>query len=101
MGWRAQWGTDFFVFPDWGIYHGGDPHWLTGKDYAIGMSLKLFDRHNKLIIDWDPDEPQWWITGFNPQYQGVVAEELTALYKLDFPDRSGFFEELYKKMGCQ
>jgi RHS repeat-associated protein len=84
-----------------GIYHGGDPHWLTGTNYRIEMSMKLYDQDDKVLIDWEPgpDEPQWWINGFNPKYPDLLAKNLRAFYRLKLSDIPGFFEAFYKEWG--
>ncbi|MDD3173817.1 MAG: hypothetical protein PHF63_09180 [Herbinix sp.] len=68
-----------------GIYYGGEPHWLTGTKYAMPMTLTLYQNEEQLFY-WAPDEDNWWITGFdtNPANEGVLAEELTAVFTIDF-----------------
>ena len=68
-----------------GIYYGGGPHWFVDTSLAQPMALWL-DYNGANIITYIPDEYTWWITGFNPYYQNVKANELTATYAIRFLD---------------
>lgn len=62
----------------------------------------LSDSNNKLITHWAPEEPNWWITSFDPSRKGKSAkpENLTAMFFLDFSteDRDkGMFKAFQKK----
>lgn len=80
-----------------GIYYGGGPKWKTGTQYAIPMTLQLIDNESGKQFFWDPgsDNPQWWITGFDPSNQGVLASNLTAIYTLDFSGDTGMYYAFY------
>ncbi|MBE7024223.1 MAG: DUF4474 domain-containing protein [Clostridia bacterium] len=67
-----------------GIYYGGGPHWKADRALAFPMALNL--RHNTYgtVVNYYATEPHWWITGFNPQYQTVQADDMTAVYTVDF-----------------
>lgn len=47
------------------------------------MTLKL-DFKGSNIIDWKPDQTQWWITGFNSHYQKKNRDDLKATYTVTF-----------------
>ncbi|WP_442945430.1 RHS repeat-associated core domain-containing protein [Oceanirhabdus sp. W0125-5] len=47
------------------------PHWLVDQSLALPMSLTLKDNNENTIIDYNPKENQWWITGFNPKFKDV------------------------------
>ena len=64
-----------------GIYHGGGPHWLVDTDLAVDMSMTLSYK-GESIINYSTNT--WWITGFNPAYQNVRAEDLVATYTITF-----------------
>ena len=80
-----------------GLYYGGGPHWKTGTDYALPMTLQLLDANGNVLVSWAPDEANWWITGFNPQQQYVAASTLTAIYTIDFSSTPDMFESFYAK----
>ena len=47
------------------------------------------------IYNWSPTAPQWWITGFNPEYVGKV--DVTKYVMIGTVDFSGR-EEMYKSL---
>lgn len=63
------------------------------KAISMPMTLELY-YDGELIIDYDPgeDNPQWWITGFNPDsaYYDCDVDKLTAVYTIHFDDRELF-----------
>ena len=71
-----------------GIYYGGEPHWQVDENLAMPMSLDLSYK-GKNIISYK--ETTWWVTGFNPNYLNVQAEDLTATYTLDFSCCPGMY----------
>ena len=71
---------------DLGIYYGGDSHWFVDKSLAIDFGLYLY-YNGKKIISYTPHKGQWWITGFNPNYQNISAESLTASFTILFPSQ--------------
>jgi hypothetical protein len=56
------------------------------------MSMTLSDQDDKVLIDWKPDKPQWWINGFNPKYQDLLACNLTATFTVDFSVNKGMYK---------
>lgn len=67
------------------------PHWLVDTDLALPMTMELRNNEGELIASYSPDEPQWWITSFNPYYQKVQACTLTATYTVDFSNSKGMY----------
>jgi RHS repeat-associated protein len=65
-----------------GIYHGGGPHWKTGKDYSMTMSIKLEDK-NGVIFERNSNKDTWWVTGFDYARKGN-PKKMTATYTLNF-----------------
>ena len=45
------------------------------------MSMKLYYQGNEII---DYSATTWWLTGFNPAYQNVMASDLTVAYTITF-----------------
>jgi len=68
-----------------GIYYGGEPHWLINTDLAMKMTMDLY-LGDKKIASWAPDENNWWITSFVPEYQNVSAADITAIITVTFSD---------------
>ena len=58
-----------------GIYRNFGFHRFVDKSLAMKMKMYVcYD--NKVIIQYEPEEKQWWITGFNPAYQNVMESDL-------------------------
>ena len=79
-------------------------HWLVDNNLAMPMTLKL-DHKGHRIIDYDPkvDDPEgqqkkkWWVTSFNPEEQGVKADNLFVTYTVDFKDNPEMFDDFYNE----
>jgi hypothetical protein len=61
---------------------------------------------NELVLDYKrtenvfayyPGAPQWWTTGFNPDYQNVNADDLYAKGRMDFSARPDLFDAFYNE----
>ena len=68
-------------------------HWLAATKDAMKMQLRL-TYNSMTIIDHNPKERQWWITGFNPYYQNVRSDCLKATFKVKFHN-AGMFKAFY------
>ncbi len=73
------------------------PQWDTDITLAMPMTLKL-SYNGTDIINYDPgaSNPQWWITGFNPEYKDKAAQELTATFTVDFKDKVDLYNAFIK-----
>ena len=63
------------------------PHWNVNKDLAMKMSLRVYYNGNSIIY-YAPEEKQWWITGFNPNYKNVTTSQLTVTIKVTFNSKT-------------
>ncbi len=72
-----------------GIYYGGPYHWFVDTNLSMFMTLELKYNGKQIISHY---ERTWWITGFNPKYLYVSADELQATYTVTFDDKN-----MYKK----
>jgi hypothetical protein len=71
-------------------------HWLVDStNLTFPMSLNL-SYNGEEIIDYNPIDRQWWITGFNPEYKDVAAGELTATFTVDFAGRESMYHDFIK-----
>lgn len=70
-----------------GIYYGGGEHWFVDKSLAMNMTMTL-KYNGKTIISYSTKT--WWITGFNPKYLNVSANNLTAIFTVTF-NSAGMF----------
>ena len=60
------------------------------------MKLNLYNKCNgniDTIFKWEPFEKQWWITGFNPEYEPVVENQVM-IGTLDLSEH----EDMYNKL---
>jgi len=80
-----------------GIYKGGEPHWDTAVDDALPMTLALYDKDGNTILVYDPTDPQWWITGFDPMTQGEEADDLEVIGSIDFSSNPELWIAFEKK----
>ena len=65
------------------IYRGSSGHRTVDTRLAMRMSM-MVDYNGEQIINYFPSEKQWWITGFNPKYQNVKANDLTVTFGIQF-----------------
>lgn len=79
-----------------GIYYNGGPHWYTGTQYAMPMTLSLKDKEGNTIYDWQPQENNWWCTGFNPMYQNVRDSDLIVSGSINFTNYPKMYEAFKK-----
>ena len=64
----------------------------VNREYSVDMTLELYHDSNgdgifsddEQLYKNEPDELQWWITGFDPLVQNVKAEDLQAVTTIDF-----------------
>ena len=79
------------------------PHWKADKSNAMSMTLSVeytdpMSGLTSSVLNYAPTDPQWWVTGFNPRYQGVDANNLTAVYSVAF-NTTTMYNDFYKKYG--
>ena len=82
-----------------GIYYGGGPHWNAATSNVMDMTLSLIYDGQTIITH---SQTTWWITGFNSNYLGISADELTAIYTIYFPSKAmydSFYETWYRETG--
>jgi len=87
-----------------GLYDDPDLHWgLTHwecVDFNLPMTLNLYYYGGENDIDdifcWAPDSPQWWITGFNPDYMTVNKQDMVVLGSVDCTGCPGMYASLKK-----
>jgi RHS repeat-associated protein len=89
-----------------GIYtKGALGTWKAGTNDTLDMTLNLYmsDNNNDKLYDnenifrYAPDEPQWWITGFNPDVIGAKAEDLLVTAYIDFSDRPDLWDAVMEE----
>jgi len=65
-------------------------------DFELPMTLGLYNYYGENDIDclfnWAPTVKQWWITGFNPEYDEPKCNNMVVIGSIDF----GGKEEMYE-----
>lgn len=87
-----------------GIYYGDGYHVNSATDTNLHMTLSLYDKESgKLIFTYNPQDPQWWITGFNPKYQDMDYHDLEVQGSINFSENpelwDAFYNEYKKESG--
>lgn len=68
-------------------------HFFTAPELAMPMQLTLTSSDKTIqYFDYYPSDNQWWITGFNPQFQDVYAHEMIMTLTINFSSRPDLFE---------
>ena len=63
------------------------------------MTLRLEDTSGNVIYDWQPDENNWWCTGFNPAYEDYNVKDLISTGTIDFSQHTYMWESF--KESCK
>lgn len=61
------------------------------------MTLSLFNSYGdrvENVFSWVPNQKQWWITGFNPNYTEPNPEIMTIINSVDFSENEGMYYAL-------
>ncbi len=83
-----------------GIYYGDDYHVNSATDTNLYMSIALYDkRTGEQIFTYNPSDAQWWITGFNPEYQDYYQGDLVVQGSIDFSQEPEMWEAFVDKYG--
>ncbi len=73
-----------------GIYRGSAGHRIVDTSLAMWMGM-IVSYKNEEIINYFPNEDQWWITGFNPKYQNVDANDLFVTIGVGFNNSDMYY----------
>lgn len=67
-------------------------------DFELPMTLSLYNYYSSTNIDnvfnWAPDVEQWWITGFNTDFENPVPEDMVSIASIDFTGKETLFKGL-------
>ena len=70
----------------------------------MALTLNLYNYYDKDDIEnifwWAPDEEQWWITGFNPDFGNHKVDDMVSLGTIDFSGHEDMFTSL-KENVCK
>lgn len=67
-------------------------------DFEVPMTLSLYNSYVEgfylNLFHWAPDTPQWWITGFNPEYTEPAPSRMVSVASIDLSGHSELFDAL-------
>jgi len=73
-------GSELGIYKRWQYC---DEIWQVDKNLALTMTMRL-TYNGSTIIDYSPSVKQWWITGFNSNYDDKHRDSLKAYYTVRF-----------------
>lgn len=65
------------------------------------MTLTLYDKNGDTIMCYMPDDPQWWITGFDPMIQDVGPDDLTVIGSIDMSSNLELWKAFMKSYNIK
>lgn len=72
-------------------------HW-DAVNFELPMTLHLYDYYtsNKIdnILNWKPNYNQWWITGFNPNFNKPNANIEVVIGSIDFSTKKQMYQSI-------
>lgn len=92
-------GAELGIYKRWGL---SGEIWVAAKNKAMRMTMTLdycLNNCRKNIINWQANRYEWWVTGFNCNYQHVDRDDLYATFNVTFEDKD-MYEGFKKKWGC-
>jgi len=101
--WNLGAGTEIGLYQQDKSFTGSIKHY-DSIDYELPMTLHLYNavdyltphKHYENIFSWTPNEPQWWITGFNSEYLSFDTDNLVTIGTVSFKGREDMYEALKK-----
>lgn len=93
--WNLQSGAEVGLY----IYNRqvSDTPQCDAVDFEVPMTLSLYNRQGngyETLFHWAPDVPQWWVTGFHPEYKEPVPGEMVSVASIDLSGHSELFDAL-------
>lgn len=98
------WKGDYYnlgVGAESGIYRGDGFHRQSATDTNLHMKLNLYDARGNVAFIYDPGEPNWWTTGFNPDIQDANQEDYIAFGSVDFSAEPALWDAFYAEHHSQ
>ncbi|WP_408605718.1 VWA domain-containing protein [Anaerobium acetethylicum] len=72
-------------------------HW-EAVDFQLPMTLNLYNYNGnddiENVFSWAPEDTQWWITGFKPDFNQPKVEKMVTLGTIDFTDQEKLYSDL-------
>lgn len=86
-----------------GIYIGKGRYKRCYTDSKLIMGISVYNKSGGRVLKRDKDT-QWWVTGFNPDFQDMTSPEITAYVSVDFSQyttngQNEFWDAFISKYG--
>ena len=99
--WNLQTGAEIGLYK-YDHSSSGESHYEV-VDFELPMTLSLYNYYSSTNIDnvfnWAPEVEQWWITGFNTDFEAPVPEDMTSIASIDFTGKETLFNGLMKTVS--
>lgn len=66
------------------------------NDYRVPMTMVIDYGDGSEPIEYNPEDPTWWATSFNPNKQDVPLDDITIEYTIDFSQLDNEVWEAFK-----
>lgn len=76
-------------------------------NFEIPMKLSLFNYYRDTtgrvdcLYNWEPTEEQWWITGFNPNYNDANPEYMVSIGRIDLTDNIPMYNAIKENIKIE
>lgn len=72
-------------------------------DFELPMTLSLYNYHGsgniENVFNWAPEDEQWWITGFNTDFEKPVPEDMVSVASIDFSGKEFLYSSLKESIS--
>ena len=97
--WNLQSGSEIGLYEYKGKYSGTDQY--DAVDFEVPMKMYLYNYYEENnienVLNWEPKDKQWWITGFNIRYKEPNPKTMVMIGKIDLSDNK--YDDLYKSFA--
>lgn len=87
--WNLQSGAETGLYVYNRTVNGVDHYDVVDFNLPMTLSLyNLYDEYAENVFSWVPNEPQWWITGFNPEFTEPNPNTMAMICSVDFENEN-------------
>ncbi len=97
--WNLQSGAEvgLYVYNEQVSEESGEDHY-DAVDFEVPMTLSLYNYQGdgvyENIYNWVPEDEQWWITGFNPEYTEPNPDVMVSVASVDLSGNKDLFDAI-------
>lgn len=97
--WQFRSGAEIGLYTYSGNFSGVNHY--DAIDYELPMTLYLYNYNSpnniENVFSWEPNCDQWWITGFNPNYENPSPSNMTIIGSIDFSSKQSVYDALKQR----